>query len=132
MQIRLFTLIRIRLDENHANPDPQRWVQGDVTVPDYFDEFSNCDMVWDEKLGLVQDWQLFLTGEPLDDAGDLKKNLYLKTLSPVTRVKECPSVSNPIQIQGFDDQKLEKTYSRKKNFGSKIAIYIWYRIPRPP
>jgi hypothetical protein len=40
-------------------------------VPDYFDEFPNCDMVWDEKLGLVQDWQLFLTGEPLDDARDL-------------------------------------------------------------
>jgi hypothetical protein len=28
-------------------------------------------MVWDEKLGLVQDWQLFLTREPLDDARDL-------------------------------------------------------------
>ncbi len=71
MQIRLFTLIRIRLEENDANPDPQRLVQGDVTVPDYFDEFSNCDMVWDEKLGLVQDWQLFLTRVPLDDARDL-------------------------------------------------------------
>jgi hypothetical protein len=33
-------------------------------------------MVWDEKLGLVQDWQLFLTREPLDDAGDLNKIIY--------------------------------------------------------
>jgi hypothetical protein len=60
-----------------------------VKVPDYFDEFPNCDMVWDEKLGLVQDWQLLLTGEPLDDAGDLNKIIHLKTLSPVARVKEC-------------------------------------------
>jgi hypothetical protein len=71
-------------------------------------------MVWDEKLGLVQDWQLFLTGEPLDDARDLNIIGYfkfnLKTSSPVTR-EEGPNVSDPIQIQGFDDQKFEKTYS---------------------
>jgi hypothetical protein len=45
-------------------------------------------MVWDEKLGLVQDWQLFFTREPLDDARDLN-NIIFKTLSPVTSFKGC-------------------------------------------
>jgi hypothetical protein len=77
MRIRLFTLIRIRLGENHADPDPKRWIQGERRyLPDYFDEFPNCDMVWDEKLGLVQDWQLLLTGEPLDDARDLNNIIF--------------------------------------------------------
>lgn len=28
--------------------------------PDYFDQFTHVDMVWDKELGLVQHWQLFL------------------------------------------------------------------------
>ncbi len=47
-----------------------------MTVPDYFDEFPNCDMVWNEKLGFVQNWQLLLTREPLDDARDLNNIIF--------------------------------------------------------
>jgi hypothetical protein len=42
-----------------------------------------------------------------------------------------------IQIQGFDDQRLEKIYSRKKItlvifFGSKISIYLYLGLQKEP
>jgi hypothetical protein len=69
-----------------------------VKLPDYFDQFPNCDMVWDEKLGLVQDWQLLLTREPFDDARDLNNIiLYFKNLVACygTRIKGCLYVMSP-------------------------------------
>ncbi len=42
-------------------------------------------------------------------------------LTPKTRDPD----PDPIRIQGFDDQKLKRIYSRKKKkFGSKTAIYL--------
>lgn len=35
--------------------------------PDYFDQFTHVDMVWDKELGLVQHWQLFLPFVAFDD-----------------------------------------------------------------
>ena len=35
--------------------------------PDYFDQFTHVDMVWDKELGLVQHWQLFLPFIAFDD-----------------------------------------------------------------
>ncbi len=36
---------------------------------------------------------------------------------------------DPIRIQGFDDQKLNKIFSWKKMFLSKFAIYLSLRPP---
>lgn len=35
--------------------------------PDYFDQFTHVDMIWDKELGLVQHWQLFLPFVAFDD-----------------------------------------------------------------
>ena len=39
--------------------------------PDDLDKFPHSDVIWDEELCLVEDWELFLPREPLYDAGDL-------------------------------------------------------------
>lgn len=39
-------------------------------APDYFDQFTHVDMVWDKELGLVQHWQLFLPFIAFNDDRD--------------------------------------------------------------
>lgn len=52
-------------------PDPSRTqvplLTAAASAPDDLDQLAHVDMVWDQELGLVQDWQLLLTLVALDD-----------------------------------------------------------------
>lgn len=53
---------------------------GPLHSPDYFDQFTHVDMVWDKELGLVQHWKLFLPFIAFDD------DLGRKTMVGLARV----------------------------------------------
>lgn len=48
-------------------PCPTQGLQEAAHAPDDLDQLAHVNMVWDQKLGLIQDWQLLLTLVALDD-----------------------------------------------------------------
>ena len=58
------------------------------TSPDDLDELADSDVIRDEKLGLVKDWQLLLSWEPLNDAGNLA-GMFCSDLLHIFHSQSC-------------------------------------------
>lgn len=66
-------------------------------APDDLDQLAHVNMVWDQKLGLIQDRQLLLTLVALDDHRDLTGVLVADLLHLLTAVGEAaPLLERPV------------------------------------
>lgn len=73
----------------HQQEEGLRGVQLQA-APDYLDQLAHVDVVRDQELGLVQDWQLLLTLVALYDHRDLAGVLVADLLHLLTAVGEAP------------------------------------------